>query len=51
MDWIDLAQDRAQWRVLVNTVMNLQVPLNAGKFLNGCTTGSLSRTAELNVVT
>jgi hypothetical protein len=23
MDWIDLAQDRDQWRVLVNTVMNL----------------------------
>jgi hypothetical protein len=26
MDWIDLAQDRNQWRALVNTVMNLQVP-------------------------
>jgi hypothetical protein len=25
MDWIDLAQDRVQWRALVNTVMNLQV--------------------------
>jgi hypothetical protein len=25
MDWIDLAQDRDQWRALVNTVMNLQV--------------------------
>jgi hypothetical protein len=25
-DWINLAQDRDQWRVLVNTVMNLQVP-------------------------
>jgi phytoene/squalene synthetase len=22
MDWIDLAQDRGQWRALVNTVMN-----------------------------
>jgi hypothetical protein len=26
MDWIDVAQDRDQWRALVNTVMNLQVP-------------------------
>jgi hypothetical protein len=25
MDWIDLAQDRDQWRALVNTVMNLWV--------------------------
>jgi hypothetical protein len=26
MDCIDLAQDREQWRALVSTVMNLQVP-------------------------
>jgi hypothetical protein len=25
MDWIDLAQDRGQWRALVNTAMNLRV--------------------------
>jgi hypothetical protein len=26
MDWIDLAQDRDQWRALVNTIMNLRIP-------------------------
>jgi hypothetical protein len=26
IDWIDLAQDRDQWTVLVHTVMNQRVP-------------------------
>jgi hypothetical protein len=26
MDWIDLVQNRDQWRAVVNTVMNLGVP-------------------------
>jgi hypothetical protein len=51
IDWIDLAQDRGQWRALVNTVMNLWVPFNAEKFLNSCTNGSLSRRAQLHEVT
>jgi hypothetical protein len=34
MDWIDLVQDKNQWRVLVKTVMNLRVPQNVGKYLS-----------------
>jgi hypothetical protein len=26
MDWIDLAEDRDQWRALVNAIMDLRVP-------------------------
>jgi hypothetical protein len=26
VDWVYLAQDRGQWRALVNTAMNLRVP-------------------------
>jgi hypothetical protein len=47
MDWIDVAQDRNQWRALVNTVMKLRVPQNAGKFLSSYTIGGFSRKAQL----
>jgi hypothetical protein len=47
IDWIDLAQERGQWRAVVNTVMNLRVPYNAGKFLSSCTIGSFSGRAQL----
>jgi hypothetical protein len=34
MDWIDLAKVMGRWRELVNAVMKLRVPQNAGNFLN-----------------
>jgi predicted Na+-dependent transporter len=46
MGWyglVDLAQDKDQWRALVNTVMKLVVPLNLGKFLRNCVAGVFSR--------
>jgi hypothetical protein len=33
MDWIDLSQDSDKWQALVDAVMNLQVPQNAGNLL------------------
>jgi hypothetical protein len=48
MEWIDLAQDKDSWQALVNTVMNLWVLQNVGKFLSSYTTGGFSRRAQLH---
>jgi hypothetical protein len=41
LDWIGLAQNRNKWRGLVNSVLNLRVPKNAGKLSSGITTVGL----------
>jgi hypothetical protein len=35
MELVDLAQDKDQWRAVVNTVMNLRIPQSVGKFSSG----------------
>jgi hypothetical protein len=48
--WIDLFQGRDQWRALVITVMNLQVPKNVVKFLSNLPIGGFSRRVQLHEV-
>jgi hypothetical protein len=35
VDWIDMAQDRYQWRALVNTVLNLRGSIKYWEVLQG----------------
>jgi hypothetical protein len=48
--WISLVQDRDLWRSLVNSVLNLRVPWNAGKLSSVLTTGDLSSSVQLHRV-
>jgi hypothetical protein len=34
MDLINMAQDKGHWGTLVNSVMNIRVPEDVGKFLS-----------------
>ena len=36
MDWTDLVQNRGRYKALLNVVMNVSLPFNAGKFLTSC---------------
>jgi hypothetical protein len=45
-DWIGLAKDSNRWRTLVNSVLNLRVPWNAGKLSSSLTSSVLSGSAQ-----
>lgn len=32
-NWLDLTHGRDKWQALVNTIKDLRIPLNAGRFL------------------
>jgi hypothetical protein len=50
MDWIDLDQDKDQWRALLNMIINLRVSYNTGVFLNSCANGGFAGRAQLHDV-
>jgi hypothetical protein len=46
-DWIHLAQDRAQWLALENTLMSIRIPYVVGRFLRSWAASFLSRSTRL----
>jgi hypothetical protein len=50
VDWVDVAQDSNRWRALVNAVMSLRVPQNAGNFSTSWGFVSFSRRTLLHGV-
>jgi hypothetical protein len=50
VDWIGHAKNRNRWRAVVNSVLNLRVPLNPGKLSSGLTSSGLSSSAQLHIV-
>jgi hypothetical protein len=50
VDWIGLAHDRYQWRVIVDAVINHCVPYNSGKLPSGCITCGLLSGTQLHRV-
>jgi hypothetical protein len=50
VDWIGLAHDKDRWRALVNSELDLVVPLTAGKLSSFQTTRDISSSAQLHGV-